>query len=147
MTADELVGAWRLERFVVERAGRPPVEPFGPDAQGLVVYAADGWMSAVLSAGARAPLGAAGLETAAGADPAAKAAAFDSYLSYAGRWRLEGDEVAHTVELALVPEVVGQTLRRRVRRTPTGIELSYAAPTRGGAATWRLSWRRAEDTR
>ncbi len=147
MTAAELVGAWRLERFVVERPGRPPFQPFGADAQGLVIYAADGSMSAVLSAGGRAPLGAEGLEGAAAAGAAAKVAAFDSYLSYAGRWRLEGDEVAHTVELALVPEVVGQTLRRRVRRTPTGVELSYAAATRRGEATWRLFWRRAEEAR
>lgn len=147
MKAADLVGAWRLERIAVERPGWSPVEPFGADAQGLVIYAADGWMSAVLSAGVRAPLGAEGLEASSDADVASKAAAFDSYLSYAGRWRLEGDEVAHTVELALVPEVVGQTLRRRVRRTPTGIELSYAAPTRRGEATWRLTWRRAEETR
>lgn len=73
----------------------------------------------------------------------AKAAAYDSYLSYAGRWRVDGDEVVHDVELALVPEVVGQEQRRRARMEGEELVLTYGVPARHGVARFELRWRRA----
>lgn len=146
MTAAELVGAWSLQCFVVQvDDGRPDLFPLGDDATGLVVYSDDGWMSAVLSRSDRGAgaLGGA-LEDAARAGPEAKGQAFDSYLSYAGRWELADGEVRHHVTHALVPGVVGQVLRRTARLDADTLELSYLRPTRSGAvATYRLSWSRA----
>jgi len=141
--AAQLVGPWALRSFVVELSdGRPPVRPFGEGATGLVVYAATGWMSAVLASGERGGEEVA-LETAAGLDADAKVQAFDSYLSYAGRWELVGQEVHHHVTHALVPGVVGTTLRRRVSLLDGQLTLSYTRPTRAGAtATYRLDWSR-----
>lgn len=146
----DLIGAWRLERFVITFAdGRPPRFPFGEDARGQLIYAADGRMSAVLSRAERPLLGAHRLETATQVGPAAKAQAFDSYLSYAGRWRLEGDRVIHAVELALVPEIVGIEQVRTVRldRDERGprLRLSYALTARSGVERrYVLTWRRAD---
>ncbi len=140
----DLVGSWELLRCEISFSdGRPTVLPYGADARGQLVYAADGRVSAVLSRGDRGPLGVAGLESAAAADASAKAAAFDSYLSYAGRWRLDGDRVIHTVELALVPEVVGRDQVRRVAFDGDQLVLGYERTARSGVERrYRLTWRR-----
>ena len=96
----------------------------------------------MLTRSGRAPLGQ-GLETAARATPEAKAAAFDGYLSYAGRWHLDGDDVVHTVEQALVPEVVGREQRRRLLLDGERLILSYVLSARSGIdRTFVLTWRR-----
>jgi len=100
----------------------------------------------MLSAAARGPLGPGGLEDAYSAGEADKAAAFDSFMAYAGRWRLQGDTVFHEVALSLAPEAEGQTLVRRVARTATGMALRYVRMGRSGRAwTYRLTWTRASE--
>jgi hypothetical protein len=142
--SDALLGAWQLERFVVRvDDGRAPVWPLGEEATGLVIYEPSGWMSAVLSRGDRQAASGTSLEAAARASQSARAEAFDTYLSYAGRWQLQGDEVHHEVRWALVPGVVGQTLVRRVRWLGPQLQLSYDRPTRSGrTATYSLLWSR-----
>ncbi len=146
LRADWLVGSWELVGFTVTPADGGPVrQPFGPGARGRIVYAADGHMAALLSAADRPPVGPGGLERAHKAPAAAKAQAFDTALSYSGRWRLVGDTVHHEVDLALVPEVVGTTQIRRARPTADGgLVLDYQlTDRRGGVHTFALRWRRA----
>jgi hypothetical protein len=146
--AARLLGSWRLRDFTVTYADeRPPTRPFGEGPQGLLVYAPDGWMSAVLARAERAPLGADRLETSGWAAPQDKAAAFDSYLSYAGRWSLRtgpaGLEVVHRVTHALVPELVGVDNVRRVRFAGDALVLDYTWAARSGVArTNTLTWGR-----
>lgn len=142
MSPETLLGAWSLVSFVVQRTGREDRHPFGIDARGLIVYEPSGWMSAVLSAADRSS-GATRLEDAHRVDADAKGRAYDSYLSYAGRWRLEGDEVVHDVHVALVPEVVGREQRRRASFDGEELVLSYEVEGRSGPARFVLRWRRA----
>ena len=143
MRAAELVGAWRLLDFRVEfEDGRAPVHPFGANAVGALVYSEDGAVSAILSRADRAPLGR-GLETSALVEPEGKAEAFDGVLAYAGSWRLEGCEVVHHVEIAQLPDAVGQRLRRTVSLEEGRLELSYTRRTsRGSLRVHRLLWER-----
>lgn len=144
MRPEDLVGAWILASFETTFSdGRPPVAPFGPDATGLLLYTADGHMSATLSRADRAPLAGTTLETTRRADDAAKAAAFDSTLTYAGRWHLSGDDVVHEVCHALSPGIVGQRNRRRATLRDGRLALSYTrgAPS-GVTRTFTLVWRR-----
>lgn len=137
-----LLGTWHLERFVIEHDdGRPDVHPFGEGAFGQLVYAEDGHMSAVLCRADRAPFAAGRLETATRADAATKAAAFDSYLSYGGRWTVDGDVVTHHVTHALFPDLVGQAQSRRFVLTDDALALSYTlTPPSGVTRTYRLRW-------
>ncbi len=143
----DLVGPWHLDRFVITFAdGRPPLFPFGEDARGQLLYTADGHMSATLCRAKRAPLGSR-LEAAYAAAPDAKAGAFDGYLAYAGRWRIEGDSVVHAVEFALTPDLVGRENRRtaRLEDGPDGprLHLSYTLTARSGVERrYTLIWRR-----
>lgn len=141
-----LVGTWDLEHFeVTADDGRPTRYPFGTDARGRVIYAADGHMSAVLSRAGRPPTGPGGLETAHRATDADRCRAYDSYLSYAGRWELDGETILHHVDLALVPDVVGQTLARRAELDDAGgLHLHYTVTDRRGTTHhFSLRWRRA----
>ncbi len=65
LSAQDLVGTWGLVRFVLSFSdGRPDVYPFGADAKGLIVYSAEGWMSAILSRADRSGFSATRLESA-----------------------------------------------------------------------------------
>ena len=142
----DLVGAWRLADFHITYAdGRPAVAPMGEGAQGLLVYTADGHVSAVLSRADRAALGVGGLEQARHGAAQAKVEAFDTYMSYAGRYHIDGDEVVHTVELALLPDAVGRAQRRHVHWQEGTLVLHYdVTPPSGGTRRYRLTWTRAE---
>lgn len=144
-TPAELFGSWALARFEITFSdGRPPLHPFGANARGLLVYSPDGHMSAVLSRSDRPPLGASRLETSDAASAAAKVAAFDSYLSYAGTWRVEGDTVVHCVSLAQTPELVGVENRRRATLEGDILTLGYALTARSGVVRhYTLTWERS----
>lgn len=140
MTESALIGTWMLVDFTITYAdGRAPLQPLGANAQGMIVYAADGHLSAVLSRAARTS-GSAGLEQ------GRVSVTSGDYVSYAGRWRLEGDVVHHTVALSLVPEVVGQTLSRRARLVDAQLALSYDLTPRSGITRhYQLLWRRPRE--
>lgn len=140
----QLVGTWDLVRFTVRSEGRPDRHPFGVQARGRIVYAADGHMMAVLAASGADAATPGALETSHRLAEADKAAAFDAYLSYSGRWRLDGDEVYHDVDLALAPGVAGQTQTRRVALTGQAeprLTLTYTRVGQSGRAhRFELEW-------
>jgi hypothetical protein len=145
LTADAIVGSWLLLRWTIEYPdGRPPALPFGDDAVGLIVYAPDGWMTATMSRRRRAGLSS---PTAARASADSKARAFDEYLTYGGRWRIEGDAVVHEVMLSMNPTLIG-TPQLRVA-TLHGELLNLCAgetdATTGRSRLHRIAWKRAGD--
>ena len=77
-----------------------------------------------------------------------RAAAAAGYLSYAGAYTIEGDDVLHHIELSLMPNWVGRTERRHIdwASTTDGADLILSTPptqTDGGrTAVNRLRWER-----
>jgi len=77
-----------------------------------------------------------------------RAAAAAGYLSYAGTYTIEDDDVLHHIELSLMPNWVGRTERRHVDWLPVsnGEDLILSTPptrTDGGrTAVNRLRWER-----
>ena len=126
MGAAELVGSWSIYRWRLSVGGewRPPF--LGADASGLLVYSADGWMSAILMAANRPVLGPAGFGP---GDPATKVAVSDGYVSYAGHYELRGNEISHHVRFSLYPDWIGQTLRRQVSWDDGRLTLTTPAVT------------------
>lgn len=142
LTADAIVGSWELVRWSIEYPdGRPPTLPFGADAIGLIVYAPDGWMTATMCRRARAGLSG---PTAARASSESKARAFDEYLTYGGRWRIEGEAVVHEVQMSMNPTLLGTPQRREVRLENGRLELTAAETdaASGRSRLHRISWRR-----
>jgi hypothetical protein len=144
---DALCGGWRLLRWEVTTDGVPSL-PFGPDAEGLLTYSADGWMQAAIAAAGRTPLSAATARVSADHEVAAAAR---SYFSYAGRWHLEEDAgrpvVVHEVVLALDPGFVGTTQRRVVDLVGGQLTLSADEPVGERTRHHLLAWHRDDGRR
>ena len=88
-----LVGSWHLVRWEIAYPASGRVStPFGDDAAGLIVYAPDGHMSVVLRRRERLADRRAGAPELSEHD---KAFCFSSYMHYAGRWHVEGNDVVH----------------------------------------------------
>jgi hypothetical protein len=115
---------------------------FGPDPEGLLCYTVDGWMSVVLCARSRAERF--GTEAFLGGSAAEKVAAFESYCSYAGRYRLEGDHIIHQLEFSLFPNWKGSTQPRRCRLDANCLVLE-SQPIFADDQDWiyEARWRRA----
>jgi hypothetical protein len=141
--AERIVGSWKLlSAEVTFSDGRPAAQPFGPNATGRIIYSPSGTMSAVLMAGPRAGFSAS-LETSGRASTQEKAGAFDTYLSYSGRFHVEDDTVVHTVDMALVPAVIGDDLRRRATLNSDRLRLEYErTPPSGVTRHFALDWQR-----
>ena len=143
LTADRLVGAWQLQRWETVREvagqGRTASLPFGAGAVGLLLYTADGWMSATIMADGRRPFSRANPRSASAVE---RAAAFDGYFSYAGRWSVEGSRVRHEVTVALNPAMVGTLQVREARLVGRRLTLSAEEATEDGLRRHRLVWKR-----
>jgi hypothetical protein len=144
---DPLLGTWHLLRWAISYAdGRADSFPFGEQANGLILYAPDGWMNACIARGGRAPLSS---ESVRSAPEAERLAAFESFFQYAGRYalRMSGDQqqVVHTVTHALNPNFVGTEQVRNVAFSANG-ELTLSAsdrvPGSDVARHHRLVWSR-----
>ncbi len=149
--ADPLCGSWRLVRWEIAYAdGRARTLPYGADATGLIVYTADGWMSACIARAGRARLSSDSVRT---APEAERLAAFESYFQYAGPYTLRrgadlptGLQVVHRVEMALNPNFVGTEQVRDVAFDAQGVLTLSADDTVPGSAVvrhHRLIWTRA----
>jgi len=140
MTRDQLAGGWRLVRWSVEYAdGRAPETPFGEDAEGLLLYGLDGWMTATMHERHRTRLSHPSVRL---ATPESRAAAMTEYLSYGGRWRLEGDRVIHDVCCSLNPVLVGTRQVRDATLVEGRLHLTARESNPAGERLHRIVWRR-----
>lgn len=141
LTESDLLGAWLLREWRIDYPdGRASTQPFGADPVGVLVYAPQGWMSATMSWRQRTPLSAG---SALKADDRSRALAFQQYLTYSGRWRLEGRRIAHDVEMSLNPTLIG-TRQWREAELRDGLLVLGAAEALAGGATRQHSiiWHR-----
>lgn len=145
---DDIVGTWRLVDWTFCVDGDRERRPFGGEADGLLTYTSDGRMWAALMRRGRKAVSATTLSA---APPSERARAAAGYVSYAGRYRLEGEAVVHDVEVSLLPNWVGDAQLRLIRWLPResgGRDLELSTPpeaTDGGrTAVNRLRWRRIE---
>lgn len=138
-----LVGGWELVRWEIAYGdGRPPSYPFGPDATGIIVYAPNGVMNASISRRGRKPLSS---ESTRSAPVEERLAAFESFFSYGGRYRIEGDFVIHAVTQALNPNFVGTEQRRKMEFALDGtltLSATDQVPGTTIARHHRLIWKR-----
>ena len=122
VAAKELLGAWRLESWsFVYDDGRPAEYPLGPDAKGIILYTADGHVSATL------------MRT---------SGAVESF-AYAGRYDVRDGAAFHSIEVATNPALVGITSTRHI--TLDGDRLTLSGPdfSAGSDRTQKIAWRRS----
>lgn len=106
ISKEELNGTWQLESWTIGYSDRDDYTyPYGEDPQGLLLYTADGWMSASICRKDRALLP---QDVSFRKLPdEVRAAAFASYFHYAGRYRVVEGDVIHYVTQSLNPNFPG----------------------------------------
>lgn len=144
LTRAQLVGAWELVRWEIVHDGGGRTQPFGDAARGLLLYTPDGCMSATIMAAQREPFSTPNPRSAPAGE---RAAAFDGFFSYAGRFRVLAGEVRHEVLVALNPGQVGTLQTRHVRLAGRRLELT-AEESLPDAHSRRhvIEWRRVRRT-
>jgi hypothetical protein len=140
MDQEAIVGAWQLVSFHGRNAKGDLRPALGENAQGLLVYTAEGYMTAVLSEAGRTPFRSRDYR---GGTREEALAAVNSYISYSGRYTLSGDTVTHHVEMSLYPNWIGDDQIRNVKFE--GNLLILSTPPfllSGGEWTFELTWKR-----
>jgi len=139
MAKNSLVGTWRLISMDVRTGDGQVFYPFGQDAVGHLVYTGDGYMSIAVMKADRPKVSSDDLRL---GSTEQKAAAAETYASYCGKYEVRGKRVFHHIEVCLLPDWCGVTLKRGFEvqdDTLTLISLPYAAfgTEMTGYATWK----------
>jgi len=112
--------------------------PFGSGPSGFLTYSEDGRVTALISYGGRKSLSVGG-----GSVLEEQAEAFKTFLAYAGRYTLSGDNVTHHIEISSIQNYVGKDLVRRVKFQDDQIRLvTPPAMVNGKIQTVELIWQR-----
>lgn len=139
MDASDLVGTWRLVhwRAVSEGDGgaAQTTYPMGEDARGFIHYGADGRMSVLIAAADRASFA---VDDLLGGTDGERAAAFGSFVAYAGTFTVGEGAVTHQLDISLFPNWVGTQQERFATLEGDRLVLSTAPILTAGA------WRRSE---
>ena len=141
----QLVGGWRLRSWVALGDDGSETFPMGDAPTGLLAYTEGGTMVALMAPADRPRFGSDDLT---GGTPDEQARAFSTFVAYAGRYRIEGDAIIHTVETSLFPNWVGTVQRRRWTLSDDGGTLTLESPPialRGVTRRQRLIWTRADE--
>ncbi|HYF21634.1 MAG TPA: lipocalin-like domain-containing protein [Ramlibacter sp.] len=143
MAQHPIVGTWRLVGYWSEYSDQPRIHPLGTDARGYILYTADGFMSGTMQRARPRPFAIAD-RLQGTADE--KVAAFDDYVTYCGRWRADGGDLIHDIELSLLPNWIGQSQRRFAQwHNPDRVDLVGTWDLGGGRRRSTLvEWERAK---
>jgi hypothetical protein len=141
--AERLVGSWDLVAVENRGSDGSVEQPFGSAPRGRINYTADGLMSAQVMHAERAAFATQGLYD---GTPAEKAAAYDSYIAYFGRYELDpaAGTLTHAITGSLFPNWSGSRQTRYYSFDGDTLTLSSPPMEKGGRAiTVHVVWRRA----
>ena len=124
----QLIGSWELVRFESQDTTTGSVrQPLGPQPRGLILYTADGFMSAQLA-------------------PDAAGSEIAEYIAYTGPFHVDEQAaiVHHRVRMATMPDLLAAPQLREVRVDGDLLTLSATSTDAAGTTTRStLTWRRA----
>lgn len=140
------VGVWHLVAYHdVDDDGGVSEGPLGPAPRGMLLYSADGHMAVSMMRAPDNPDAPDDPDAPDGRDaPEPAGGGFETFMGYAGRWRLEGDRMTHEVAVSAHPFMVGTRQIRHVR--VEGGDLLLTGVAQGGEHRQRrvLRWRRGD---
>jgi lipocalin-like protein len=139
-TQKALVGTWRLVSFHLRTLGGDLTYPFGRDAVGYYVFSESGYMSVAVMKANRPQFVAGDIL---GGSTEEKVAAAEGYISYSGKYEVQGDKVVAHPEVSFFPNWVGVDQVRLWALE--GNRLTLSTPpvlVRGMQQTAHLVWER-----
>jgi hypothetical protein len=95
-----LIGTWRLQSFHLRTSDGEVTYPYGPDAVGYYLFSESGYMSVVVMAPDRPTFVSGDLM---GGTTTERVKAAETYISYTGRYRVDGDQLVVHPEAAFFP--------------------------------------------
>jgi hypothetical protein len=139
MTREDLVGVYRgLGEETVRKDG---TVVSGSTRNSQIMYTPDGYMGVVSTLAGRKPVpGADARMDLNGLDPAVRAETAANVVAYAGRYEVKDGMVHHHIEMALNPNLVGQTRTRVVHKDGDNLTLTSVPDAEGTFA--RIRWQR-----
>src|SRR5450631_1548664 len=148
---EQLIGAWRLVGIEFSDRNGPIIDPFyRAGSIGIIIYDSSGWMSVHIAAPHRKAweVPASRLPSdAAEQDTELKAAAFDTYYAYYGRWDFDRAKsvVTHHLKSSLIPAETGLDYDQKVTlENGRLIFTGHSGPP--GLETTRIKiWQRVSD--
>ena len=144
MLRNAIQGTWELVSYTAQHNhGGPITYPLGPDALGLIMYTADGYMSAQLM---RRDRPAFDRPESDGGTAEQTAAAAAGYLAYSGPFEVEESTgvVHHNVRVSLLPNWLNGTQLRQSKLGGDHLTLSAVTAAPDGIETIStLVWKRA----
>ena len=153
---EQIVGAWELKQYYAHKVDdeNDKIWPMGENAEGIIMYTPDGYMSAQLLTPGQKPFD----EDRYGGTDADWARVGRSYVGYTGHFFLDeqGDSkgrpiLMHHMRTSSLPFLIGDTQRRMVRITEESdgryLNLGLEEPTmmRGEKRVTVVRWRRMPD--
>ncbi|MEZ7240677.1 lipocalin-like domain-containing protein [Rhodococcus sp. GXMU-t2271] len=146
--ADRIVGAWELVEYSTTSDSGKVDYPLGPEARGLIVYSADGYMSAQIMRPDRTRYRSRNVHS---GETNERAEAAGGYLAYSGPYDVDEDDSAvwHEMAVSLYPNWLDEKQKRTVRfdgdrMTLSSDPLVFRTTTLSPALVWRRTAPRAE---
>ena len=144
MGAVSVVGTWRLVSSEGRSSAGDVSRPYGDGPVGLLLYGADGYMSATLMRPDRPPFASGDRLR---STPEEVRLASEGFLAYCGTYDLDASKglIVHHVTAADFPNIVGTDLVRRFTMENGHLVLETQPVLRAGK-TWvfRLTWAPAQ---
>lgn len=140
MKQTSLVGTWKLVSLESRTADGKVSYPLGKDLLGYIMYNKDGYMFVAIMSANRLEFASGDIL---GGTTEEKVAAADTYVSYCGKYDVQGDTVTHHIELSFFPNWVGVDQKRIM--VLDGDRLSLSTPpilVEGIEQTQHLIWER-----
>lgn len=140
MTKDDIVGVYRGRGAEnVRKDGTVVSRREPPNSQ--IMYSPDGFMGVLSTPAERKPVSQSGggmdLDALSAAE---RAEAASGIVAYAGRYEVKDGSVYHHIEMALNPNLIGQTHARRIDMEGDDLTLSTMPDAEGNYG--RIRWRR-----
>ena len=137
----DIEGLWNLLSMEQRYDDGRVLYPFGRNVEGRIYYGADKSMFCAIQKRGRTPFSTGKQWT---ADDSEKARAYDDYLTYCGRYEMDGDTVTHHIEISLYPDWIGKQQARKIQLVNNLLHIT--ARLEDGtpeARTSLLTWERA----
>jgi len=125
MGQERFVGTWRLLSCEFRAADGQVSYPYGPDLAGYIMYGEDGYMSVALMSANRPKFAVGDIR---GGTTEEKVAAAETYISYCGRYEIQGDKVIHHIEVSFFPNWIGVDQERFFEFDGDTLRLSLSTP-------------------
>jgi len=136
-----LAGTWKLKSLEVRTAANEVTYPFGRGAKGYLIMTPDGYWSVAIMSSNRLQFSSGDVL---GGTTQEKVSAAEGYISYAGRYDIQGNKIVVRAEVSFFPNWVETDQERFFEVRGNTLELSSSPLlVRGKQQTAHLIWERA----